>query len=277
MLLPNLYQYADYREFLKDCYANNRARDARFSYRYLSQKAGVASSAFYKNVIDGRRNLSKGTIVKTCLALGLKEADAEYFENLVFFNQVRSAREKNFYFDKLTKLRGVYETRRVEEAQHAFYSEWHHTVVRELLVFAKHHGDWQALARLLAPAITAEQVRGSVELLERLGFVRKNAQGKWRQVDPVITTGTKNPSPAVIAFQLKMLEMAKEAYARWNSPDRLMSSVTFSISKDAFELSKKKIRQLRAELLELSRLEEAPHRVYHLGLNLFPVSEPISP
>jgi uncharacterized protein (TIGR02147 family) len=56
-----------------------------------------------------------------------------------------------------------------------------------------------------------------------------------------------------------------------------MSSTTFGISEETFELFKKKIRDLKAELLELARLDPKPTRAYQLNLNLFPLSRESRP
>jgi uncharacterized protein (TIGR02147 family) len=275
MLLPNLYQYSDYRQFLRDAYESNKAKQSTFSYRYLAHKGGVNSSAFFKYVIEGKRNLSKGTLLKTCLAFGLKDKDAEYFENLVFFNQAKTIKEKNLYFDRLTRLRGLFDVKRVEQNQFAFYGQWYHSVIRELLPMVRPAGDPKALAQALLPPITPKQAQESVDLLHKLGLARKDAQGNWRPTDPVLTTGNPIASQAVVNFQLRMLDLAREAYDRCPPGDRLMSSTTLSVSEAGVELFKKRIRQLRAELLELARVEEKPDRVYQLNVNFFPTSRPI--
>jgi uncharacterized protein (TIGR02147 family) len=274
MLLPNLYLYSDYRLFLRDAYASNKARQSAFSYRYLALKGGVNSSAFFKYVMEGKRNLTKSTLLKACLAFGLKDKEAEYFENLVFFNQAKSVKEKNLYFDRLTRLRGLFDVKRVEEGQFAYYSQWYHSAVRELLAMQRPGGDAKSIAQALLPPITAKQAQESMDLLHRLGLVRKDAQGRWRQVDPVLSTGNQIASQVVINFQHMMLDLAKEAYDRCSPEERLMASTTVAISEAAVDLFKKKIRQFRAELLDLARLEEKPERVYQLNLNFFPTSRP---
>lgn len=269
---PNLLAYSDYRAYLKEYYESRKSADANFSFRYLSARAGINSSAFYKYVIDGKRNLTKSTLLKTCIALKLKDKDAEYFENLVFFNQAKTIKEKNLYFDKLTRLRGDYERRQVKEDQYAFYGAWHHSAVRELIGCANVKDDYRALGGLLSPSIDAARARESVDLLARLGLIKKNAQGRWRQSDPVLTTGGQVDAPAILAFQKQMLALALEAFERAQPRERLMSSTTFGISEATFDLFKKRIRDLKAELLELARLDDRPDRVYQLNLNLFPLS-----
>lgn len=275
MQLPNLFQYSDYRQFLKDAYALNKVRQPSFSYRYLALKGGINSSAFFKYIIEGQRNLTKSTLLKTCLAFGLKDKEAEYFEHLVFFNQAKTIKEKNLYFDRLTKLRGLYDVKRVEESQYAYYSQWYHSAVREILAMVKPSGDAKALAHSLLPSITPKQAQESVELLQRLGFIRKDVHGGWKQTDPILTTGNPIASQVVVQFQLMMLDLAREAYDRSAPEERLMSSTTLAVSEAAVDLFKKRIRQFRAELLEMARVEEKADRVYQLNLNFFPTSRKI--
>ena len=270
---PNLLLYSDYRVFLREYYDTHKAADPNFSFRYLSLRAGINSSAFYKYIIDGKRNLTKATLLKTCLALKLKDKDAEYFENLVFFNQAKTIKEKNLYFDRLTKLRGNYDKRKVHADQYAFYGDWHHSAVRELVECLQFKGDFADLAKRLSPAITARQAEESLNLLARLGMAKKDAQGRWRQSDPVLTTGGQVDAQVVIEFQKKMLRLALDAFDRSQASERLMSSTTFGISEESLELFKKKIRDLKAELLELARLDEKPTRAFQLNLNLFPLSK----
>jgi uncharacterized protein (TIGR02147 family) len=274
MSLPNLLLYSDYRLFLKEYYETHKSDNVNFSYRYLSQKAGINSSAFYKYIIDGKRNLTKATLLKTCVALKLNDKQAEYFENLVFFNQAKTIKEKNLYFDKLTKLRGNYDTRKVKEDQFAFYSEWYHSAIRELLECLNFKGNFESLASRLIPAINPKDAESSVALLTRLGLIHRDAQGRWKQTDPVLTTGGQVDAQVVMEFQKKMMKLGLEAFERAKQEERLMSATTFAISNETLDLFKKKIREMKAEFLELARLETHASRVYQLNLNLFPLFNP---
>jgi uncharacterized protein (TIGR02147 family) len=99
-----IFDYADYRQFLKDRFAELKGRNPNLSHRWLARKAEVNSSAFFKMIMDGQRNLTKQSIYKVCLAFDLADAEATYFENLVFFNQAKSLDEKNHFFSKLVAV-----------------------------------------------------------------------------------------------------------------------------------------------------------------------------
>ena len=49
--IPNIYQYQDYRQYLRDYYREQKQAKRNFSYRYFSEKAGINASAFLYYVI----------------------------------------------------------------------------------------------------------------------------------------------------------------------------------------------------------------------------------
>src|SRR5262249_32035516 len=68
-----VYDYMDYRCFLKERFSSLKARNPLFSYRSFSRLAGTKSSGFLKLIIDGRRNLGDDGIMM--VARGFKLND----------------------------------------------------------------------------------------------------------------------------------------------------------------------------------------------------------
>jgi len=272
LIMNGIYNYSDYRRYIKDYYESNKAVNPAFSYRYLAQKAGVNSSAFFKFIIEGKRNLTKQTILKTCVALKLDDKDAEYFENLVFFNQARTVKEKNYFFDKLIALQKSRNVKRIEEDHYEYFAEWHHCIIRELVTMIDFKEDYSKLARMLKPRITAKQAKDSVELLLKLHFLKKS-EGKFVQTEPVVSTGYSIKAHQIIQFQINMLQNAIESFNRCKDSERLNSSTTFGISRKKYAQFIKKIRDFRSNLMEQARLDTNPEVVYQLNLNFFPLSE----
>ncbi len=270
--MNDIYYYSDYRQYIKDYYESNKAVNPAFSYRYLAQKAGVNSSAFFKFIIEGKRNLTKQTILKTCVALKLTDKAAEYFENLVFFNQARTVKEKNYFFDKLIALQKSKNVKRIDEDHYEYFAEWYHCVIRELVTMVDFGEDYSKLARMLKPRITAKQARDSVELLLKLGFLKKSG-GKFIQTEPVVSTGYSIKAHQIVKFQIAMLQNAIESFNRCKDTERLNSSTTFGISRKTYVNFIDKIRDFRSNLMEQARLDSNPEVVYQLNLNFFPLSE----
>jgi uncharacterized protein (TIGR02147 family) len=272
--MPNLFEYNDYREYLREYYEEQKRRKPGFSYRWFSQQASINSSAFLYYVITGRRNLTKSSTAKISRAIGHDRAEAEYFEMLVFFNQARTVTEKSTYYGRIVELRRPLDIPRIGEERYEYYSAWYHSVIRELVTIVDFRDDFAALGRFLVPPISAAKAKASIALLERLGFLELMSDGTYEQTDQVIAAGTKNPVQAFVLekFQLEMLTLAGQSYDRIPRPERFSSSTTFSISAPTYELFKMRTREFRRELMEIARLDTSMDRAYQLTINLFPLS-----
>lgn len=270
--MDSVYEYSDYRLFIRHYYEGRKAENSAFSFRYLAQKAGINSAPFFKFLIDGKRNLTQETVAKVAAALKLDEKESEYFENLVFFNQAKTVKDKGRYFDKLIALRKARDTLRIGSEKYEYFSEWFHCVIRELAALADFRDDFAKLGNALRPPLSALKAQESVDLLLRLGFLKK-AGGKYIQAEPLLSTGYGIEDYQVIKFQIKMLRMAIEAFDRTQATERSMSSLTFSVSRETFKSVVKEMRAFRARLMELVGKDEAPEMVYHLNIGLFPLSK----
>jgi uncharacterized protein (TIGR02147 family) len=271
--MNEIYTYSDYRLFLKDYYERNKAVHPGFSYRFLAEKAGINSAPYFKFVIEGKRNLSRKTILKTCIALKFKDKEAEYFEHLVFFNQAKTAAEKSFFFDKLIGLQKVRNVPRIKHEQLEYFQEWHHCVIRELVTMSDFGNDFARLGRMCNPPITAVKAEASVKLLLELGFLTK-VKGHYSQIDPVISTGPGVQDYQVVRYQIRMMQLAIEAFERCRAGERMISSSTMGVSQATFERVVKKIREFRSHLMEIVNQDEAPERVFQLNMSIIPLSQP---
>jgi len=101
----SIYNYSDYRRFLKDFYLANKAADSRFTYERFSRQAGIKSPNMLKLVIDGKKNLTNSTILAFAEALSLVGSQKEYFFCLVHLGQAETAREEKYFKGQLRELK----------------------------------------------------------------------------------------------------------------------------------------------------------------------------
>ncbi len=269
----DIFEYADYRKFIQDYQLAKSKLNSAFSFRYLAQKAGINSSSFYTQIIKGNRNLTKQTIYKTCLALNLDDIQAEYFENLVFFNQANTIKDKNHFFEKLIEKQKVRTVKKVKEENYDYFSEWYHATIREVVTFFDFKNNYKKLASFIKPEITIKQAKDSVELLLKLGFLEKKGN-KFFQTEPLISSdsGTEFKIHRIINYQIKMLELVKESYDRWPSEERLTSATTYSISEQTYKQFVEILRNSRSQMMKLTESDLNADRVYLLSMNLIPLS-----
>ncbi len=96
-----IYEYTDYRSFLKDRFFDLKNRNPLFSYRAFNRLAGLKNSGYLKLVIDGKKNLGERGIWKLARGFKLEQEEGRYFAALVRMNQARDRDEKNHYEQEL--------------------------------------------------------------------------------------------------------------------------------------------------------------------------------
>ncbi len=102
---PDIFDYLDFRSFLRDMYAFKKEQYRQFSYRSFALKAGFSSPNFLKLVMDGQRNLTNESVAKIAQGFGLKKSERDYLENLVFMNQAQRHDERDHYYQKTLALK----------------------------------------------------------------------------------------------------------------------------------------------------------------------------
>jgi uncharacterized protein (TIGR02147 family) len=271
-----VFDYTDYRKYLADYYRQKKSACPAFSYRYFARRAGISSSGFYKELIDGKRSLSRALILKFSGAIKHSKKEAEYFENMVYFSEASTVEERKLY---LNKMMSCYESKafRLLGEQYEYFSRWYYSVVRELISFVRFKDDFRGLARMLNPPIREDQARKAIYILEKLRLVEKDKEGYYKRTSPVVTTGyptddTKVNLLNVINFQKEMLKMAHDAYDR-HSPKKMdMSTLTLSVSEQTFFAMKEEIANFRKKLLGMAEKDERPDRIYQLCHYFYPVT-----
>lgn len=271
MPMPDVFEYFDFRAFLKDAYAARKAEMPAFSHRFIAGKAGFGSSGSFARILDGSRKLSMDHVPGLASVFRLNRAEKEYFEHLVMHNQAEGEAQRRFFLEKLASVRKS-RVQELQTAQLQLFEHWHHSAVRELLDLVEHRDDDAALGRLLDPPTTAQEIRRSLELLERLGLARPDERGIWRKADAVLTTPDGNALKAVRTFQKATMDLAKEALERFPREEREIATLTLSISDAMMERVKEKIRQLRREILEMAREDARPDRVHQVNIQVFPLT-----
>jgi uncharacterized protein (TIGR02147 family) len=270
--MKSLFEYMNFRDYLRDYYAEKKQQHAFYSFRLFAQKAGFASPNFLKLVIDGKRNMSKESAFRFSKALGHGKKEADYFENLVFFNQSKTLEEKNAYLANLMKGRKNCDPRKIEQGEYAYYSSWYIPVLRELVVALDFQDDFKRLAKGVVPAISAAEAEKAVRLLIQLGFIRKNGGGHYEQSSILLDTGPGVRSLAVANFHKAMMERAVQALERFPARDRDISCLTLGVSESALPAIISRIAEFRMELAEMANSDPHVAKIIQVNFQLFPLS-----
>ena len=269
--MPDVLQYTNYRVFLHDYYAYKKSTSAVFSLRFFAAKAGLSSHAHLKLVMDGKRNITKNTVVKIIQGLNLADERATYFENLVFFNQAKTDKEKAFYYGKLVKSTPGSRLHKMDQAHFRIFTEWYHSVIREMVELRGFNPAPEWISRRLGGTITPAQAAESLNLLSSLGLISRTANG-YSQAQSLITTDDEVSDLLVKQDHRQMLDQAKDSMENVPAEKRDISAVTFAIQRKDFPALKKHLQLMRKELLDFSSESGTGEDVVQVNIQLFPLT-----
>lgn len=270
---PDVLHYSNYRTYLQDFYEFKKIQQPIFSHRYFAQKAGISSPNYLKLVMDGKRNLTKKTLVKFEAALGLKGRKAEFFENLVFFNQASSLAERNLYYGNILKVRAKAGLQKLEEAEFQLFSDWRHIVVRELAAVKGFRADPRWIAKKIGAGVSEKDAEESLKLLSALGLLKKTANG-FTQSNTNITTSDEVRSLHVKNYHRQMLQLAMSAMERFPAARRDISSITIPIHARDLVKIKEQLQLMRKEILNMAADPGEGDDIVQVNIQLFPLTGP---
>lgn len=261
----------DYRRFLAEFYANHRPRG--MSYRAFSRRVGLKSPNYLKMVIEGQRNLSPDMANRFAAACELDEEEQAYFCALVAFNQARDAEERESARKRIHHHCKKRRVRSIRASIVDYCSTWYLPAIRELLTRPDAQATPEWIGARLHPRVTKVKIRKALALLQRLGMIDVEADGKANVREQLVSTGLEIHVPAVAQYHRTMMTMASESIDRVPSDRREISSVTLCLSEAQFRSLKVKVQQFLDEVFEASASEDAPDQVYQLNFQLFPLTK----
>lgn len=270
---PLVFEYDNYRSFLRDYYTYQKQNNAAFSLRGFSRRAGFRSPSFYKMLVEGQRNLSDEGVEKFCKAIGFPTVEAEFFRTLVSFNQSETVELKERRARELLKSKAFQHLKPLTKAKFQYWSCWYHIAIRELVSLPGFQEDPKWIAAVLRPTISADEARAALDQLLQLGVIERDAQGKLKLSHGQVTSGDEVVNVSIAQFHREMIQKAKESIDRFEKKDRQVSSITISLSAEGEEHLKMVLHHFRKEILAIANQYPDPTRVCQINFQLFPLTE----
>jgi uncharacterized protein (TIGR02147 family) len=274
--VKSVFEYEDYRRFLRDFYEEKKRASASYSFRYFARKAGLGSPNYLKLVTDGDRNLTHHNVRKFIDGLGLDEREGHYFENLVYFNQAKDPDEKEFFRRNLELVKLRDGSPILTPDQHQALGLWYPFAIKELALLPGFQPKPKWIAARLDHKITPQQAKEALELLVRLKLLEADpATGELRVTDENLKTPDVTRSDAVTQYHDQMLERAREALHRQSHEKRCFSAVTVAVRKKDLPKAFERLHQFRNELNAHFGKSKPYDAVYQLNLHLFRVDDDV--
>ena len=263
-------EYQDYRRYMRDFYEEQKK--SGFTWREFSKDAGFASPSYLKLVCEGKSSLSRVGLPRVACAMKLSGYERTYFEKMVEFGNATNDEKKKAAFAELNRIAKEQKARVIDADTFAYYESAVNSIVRELapLMPGALPGE---MAKKIKHAFTAQQVRDSLALLTKAGFLKETGESTYHQTDKAITGSTEAIPLALRSMNREMSDLAKEAIDSVDVGERNISGVTMGLDAQTFARISEEINSCRKRIIALANECKKIEQVYRLNLQFFPLTD----
>ena len=265
----DIFQFTHFRKYLDEYQAARVQTDPEFTRAGACALLGLSKTRSYYNDIVKGKKLTGRMIPKFVEVLGLNKKEAKYFETMVNFDQAKTTTERNAFFDELIKQHPDPHHILNEDA-YEYYNHWYNSVLFTALDVMDVSDDLEPIQKRIFPKVSVGTLKRSLELLERIGFVRKNEDGFWKSSRESVSSGAYNNSDLVRQYQLQCFELSKQALLADDDNPSDMGTFTFSVSDDAYKEIALEIQNLKAKVRKIiTQDKKEATGVHQLNIHLF--------
>ncbi|MBI1859650.1 MAG: TIGR02147 family protein [Deltaproteobacteria bacterium] len=245
------------REILDGVLRRRVRKNPGYSLRSLARSLGVSHSLL-SLVLAGKRPVSRKLARRLVSEMTLSPEENRTILEDLHNGSARGQHTPSVYRD-------------LSLDQFSVVSEWYHFAILSLLELpgARFNPLW--IARQLK--ITPDQARTAMRRLTRMGFVAK-VNGQWRQCTPPLKLDNKISTLATRRYHRQILEKAITSLETDSLEVRDVSGFVFAMNPEAIPYAVERIRQFRRDLGEELEKMGTATAVYHLAVQLFPLTLP---
>ena len=271
---PSIYDYDDYRAFLRACLEEKARKNPAFSLRAFARDTGLSPSHLSR-ALSGQKKLSGSSAHLISANLELNSKESSYFQTLIEL-------EKSKSFDKdggsqngtrLLKNLGREHKGKVKVLSLEMFqavAHWYHFAILALTNTKGFQSNAGWIAQRLG--IKALDARFAVDRLLDLGLL-KEKNGAWTaENDAKLSTTDDFRSAAIQENHRQHLQLADKALENFPVELREFNNITLSMNLGDLPKAKKRIREFVEkfnEEMERNRGDE----IFQLNVQFYPLSQ----
>lgn len=271
--MKEIVDYHSYRKYMQDFY-EERKRCSAFSWREFSKIAGFSSPNYMKVVCEGKSRLSKAGVESVSRAMGLEGFQVEYFTAMVDFEDAKTEAKKKAAFQRMQDIAKENRMRVIDADAYHYFESWVNPVMRELAPIMPGAKPLE-LARKCYPVVSATDVRYSLDFLVSAGLLKKDGDA-YCQTEKSVTGSAEAIPLAIRSMHRQMSKLATDAIDDRDVSERHMTGVTLGVSPKTYGRLVRELENFRRKVVAIAAEEDDYTQVYHLNLQLFPLTKDVT-
>lgn len=276
MSKPNIQEYHDYLEFLKDWVEYQKNVDREFSLRKVAKEAKMASG-YLSMCFNRKRTLSEKAYQKIKPLLRITGKEERYLDLLRVVAESEDAKSRVNALTNLQKLKDYKQTNRSELEVHQYLSKWYYVVIREMVNMPEFNGQEEWIQERLRGRVSQKEITEALQFLTQFGFIKKSEAGVYSIEQKQLDCDEGVFKISLGEFHRQMLEWAKQSIDEIPRAERLLLGHTATLTPGQFEKVQSILRKALEELTSVdNKAQSSGAEVYHIELAAFPLTKKTS-
>jgi len=271
-----VFDYTDYRTFLKDFFKSKKTSNARFTLGVWSNQLQLSGPAVLANILNGKRNPGHLIGQKFVQYFSFSPSEKQYFLDLINLAKVAgNSRLSLALMEKISHGRSDTNYRLLDDRAFSTISKWYYHVIKELVILPSFKEDMDWMKATLEYDVSSKDLRLAIQDLLELEILVRDEQGKLNLVNKQIRTSSDSTSEAIKRYHEEALENGKSSLRKHHLHERDFSSRTIMIREDNIPYVKECIKEFRDKISSLFEECAPSSRVYQLNIQLIPMTKVI--
>lgn len=267
-----IFDYTDYRLFLKDFIARKKNKSESFSLRGLAKRAGINSPNYLQRVISGK-SVGPRITDKLVKMTGLKGLEEKYFRLLVEFSETRSSDKKGDILSRLRQMSHKVHGKLSTVCENDIRRDWYLVVIWEMAAIPGVCLRPNIISQALRRKITSSQAEEALNFLVEKGYLIPGDEPDSYKQSSILLNSTDEINDLFLKKNHKaFIEMSLEHLDQPLS-NREFQGLTISVNPESFGILKTEIKKFVHETSERFSLLGDGSGVARLNIQLFPVSK----
>lgn len=268
---PDVFQFHDYRAFLKIWLEYRKRTERGFSLRSLARQSGL-SAAYLPLVLGESRSLSPDAFSKLSPHLGLNESERDYFRLLRELGEATSMPQRLEAVEKMQKVREYRSLNPNEIEAYQYLSHWYYVAIREMAAAPGFRADPEWIRKQLGGRVTVGEARAAIRFLVERGYLSVNPEGKAKQTKKDVECVGGIYRVALGQFHREIFAVVGDVVEKVESEKRNVQGYTFAFSADRFDEVKQILDEAMKKIEKVGERPGSADTVYHAGVFAVPLT-----
>jgi uncharacterized protein (TIGR02147 family) len=267
--MTNIFQFRNFREFLKRHLNLRQEKTPGYSLRQFSKELGVSHSRL-SEILSSESSISMSLAVKISEGLNLQNGERAFFMDLV---RMDCGRTKSARSDSLERVEDHFAGRTFQyesSSEGGLLSKWYYLPLIEMLSKSKPTRDAKIIELL---GIKDDELQTAKRFLIDNGYIQELQSGRTKKSKAYLKFEKAVPTPLIRQFHKKVIAHAQDAIEAQPIEQRKFLSSFIGVRKETIKEARKELEEFNQQFLKKYASEQSADSVYCFSLQLFRFDE----